>query len=103
MFKGLFYYSYEDAVLCLKRTESPFAYELVVSGISNAKCFCKNILPSGALFSLSLNNLPLDDSRQTFKVQKNMHLRIYRINMNQDVCLTWTVEVSQEKRIQKND
>ncbi|KAG1056173.1 hypothetical protein G6F43_001917 [Rhizopus delemar] len=63
---------YEDAVLCLKRTESPFAYELVVSGISNAKCFY--------------------DSRQTFKVQKNMHLRIYRINMNQDVCLTWTVE-----------
>lgn len=35
----------------------------------------------------------VDENQQTFKVQKAMELKLYRINMNQDICFTWTIKV----------
>ncbi|PHZ16550.1 VID27-domain-containing protein [Rhizopus microsporus ATCC 52813] len=63
---------YKDAVLSIRRKELPYTYELVVSGTSEPGCPYEN--------------------QQIFKVQKTMELQLYRINMNQDICFTWTIK-----------
>ncbi|KAI9267333.1 VID27 cytoplasmic protein-domain-containing protein [Sporodiniella umbellata] len=60
---------YKNAEINLESEEEPFTYNLVVSGVSDPNS--------------------LYDCKQRFRMSGLMELRIYRINMNQDICLTW--------------
>lgn len=92
-----FLFSCVDAIMCLKRTEDLFKYELVISGTSNPNSLCRFYYIS----YLPMSDFTLDENQQIFKVQKIMKLKIYRINMNQDVCITWVDEASTSKKKKK--